>query len=322
MEFRVINIDEIIDETTLIEAINDNIKTASFHREQIKRMKQATKPKKVIITPTLEQPKLKEEKEEEKEDFEDEVEFYLSQLKELNSDNLEEGLKEVLPTKKNQEYKKIVLRLILESLKVIKDIEEVIEECSRDEDKDEIEMFKEEISFEQRKISLLRKTLEIKQEEIIEEEQQENKLIFVPTSGGSIRVLDEIEKIPEEFYESFITLFNSIKDGTFKNVKRFTNNNALNGICEVKDLKVRIVFARLNKNSYAIITAFVKKTQNDKGYSEGLKSKVADYRMISDILKLNLENEEFIKLQQTYEQELYRKLGIQESSKTYVKGDK
>ena len=62
MEFRVINIDEIIDETTLIEAINDNIKTASFHREQIKRMKQATKPKKVIITPTLEQPKLKEEK--------------------------------------------------------------------------------------------------------------------------------------------------------------------------------------------------------------------------------------------------------------------
>ena len=322
MEFRVINIDELTDENKLVEVISDNIKTASFHREQIKRMKQATKPKKIIITPTLEQPKPKEEKEEQKEDFEDEVEFYLSQLRELKPENLEEGLKEVLPTKKNHEYKKIVLRLILESLKVIKDIEEVIEECALEDDKDEIEMFQEEISFEQRKIALLRKTLEIKPEEIIEEDQEENRLIFVPTSGGSIRVLDEIEKIPEEFYDALIVLFNSIKDGTFKNVKRFTNNNALNGICEVKDLKVRVVFARLNKNSYAVITAFVKKTQNDKGYSDSLKSKVSDYRMISDILKLNLENEEFLDLQQTYEQELYRKLGQEESSKTYMKGDK
>ena len=62
---------------------------------------------------------------------------------------------------------------------------------------------------------------------------------------------------------------------------------------------------------------------HDKGYIDGLKNKIADYRIISDILKRNLENEEFMQIQKTYEQELYRKLGASISSEnTFTKGDK
>ena len=86
---------------------------------------------------------------------------------------------------------------------------------------------------------------------------------------GNIRVIDEIEKISKsspEFCSEFLELFQSIQDGSFKRVKRFLNNNKLVGISEVRGFKPRVVFDRIGKNDYAIITAFLKKCDNDRGY--------------------------------------------------------
>ena len=328
MKFQVIDINQVLDVEQLLDVINANAKVANFYRGEISKMKIAAEhaihsPSQVLDTETYYE-ELDDfiESPDEKSDFEEEIEYYLTQLRELTSDNIEEKINEVLPVRKNNNYKKIILRLKLESLKNIKDLEEMISECILLESPDEVESFRQEILSERKIISLLDTALLPQPAtEKEEDEQEENNLIFVPTTGGNIRVLDEIDHIPEEYYEGFQELFKSIKEGTFKNVKRFKNHNTIAGISEVKDFKIRVVFTRLNKNSYAIISAFMKKHQNDKAYNEALKSKIGDYRAITETLKKNLQDEEFMALQRQYEEELFRKLGSEITPpKTLEKG--
>ena len=110
-------------------------------------------------------------------------------------------------------------------------------------------------------------------------------------------------------------MLQSIKDGTFKSVKRFTSGSELSGLCEVKDFKVRVVFMRLNKDSYAIISAFVKKSDNDKAYRASLFKKYSDFKLVEDELIDSLSDESFIRLHKTHEEEVFRKLN-QSADKT------
>ena len=327
MKFHVIDKDQIQDVDKLLEVINTNAKVANFYRGEISKMKIAAKQtlqdsyfeRKIELEQPVENIP---ETNQDDSDFEEEIEYYLSQLRELTPANIEEKIVEVLPVRKHKDFKKIILRLKLESIKNIKELEEMIIECLNTKELEEIEMYKEEILYEKRIIELLDKALSFSPEhETIETEQEENRLIFVPTTGGNIRVLDEIDHIPEEYYEGFQELFTSIKEGTFKNIRRFTNHSTIAGICEVKGFKIRVIFSRLDKNSYAIISAFMKKQQNDKAYNEALKSKIGDYRPMVETLKQNLQNEEFMELQRQYEEELFRKLGSKSTQpKTLEKG--
>ena len=53
----------------------------------------------------------------------------------------------------------------------------------------------------------------------------------------------------------------------------------------------------------------MKKSDKDKGYIDPLKGILTDYKNnVRDNLKRNLENGEFLDLQQHYEQELFNKL--------------
>ena len=323
MAFKFVDISDLT-EGELIEIIEDNTKTASFTREEIRKLKAAAKPKMTTPTIIVDNSKKEEQPVVDRSDFEDEVEYYYSQVREIKPDNILEKLHLCVPKRTNKNYEKIILRLKLESLRNIREINEIIREYGSIEDPEDMKMFKDEIIFEQQKIAYYDQLLSPIKEEVEEivEEETSNRMIFVPTNGGNIRILDEIDHIPDTFYESFVELFLSIKDGSFKNVKRFTNNNQITGLCEVKNPQVRVVFARLDENTYAIITAFVKKTQRDKAYSDNLKNKAADYKAISEILKRNLSNPEFLELHQQYEDELFRKLGYDPVTKTFVKGGK
>ena len=326
MAFKFVDISDLT-EGELIEIIEDNTKTASFTREEIRKLKAAAKPKMTTPTIIVDNSKKEEQPVVDRSDFEDEVEYYYSQVRAITPDNILEKLHLCVPKRTNKNYEKIILRLKLESLRNIREINEVIREygsSEEPEEHEEMKMFKDEIIFEKQKIAFYDNLLSPEKEEVeeIEEEETTNRMIFVPTNGGNIRILDEIDHIPDTFYDLFLELFLSIKDGSFKNVKRFTNNAALNGLVEVKNPQARVVFARLNENTYAIITAFVKKTQKDKGYLDSLKNKAADYKTISEILKRNLSNPEFLELHQQYEDELFRKLGYDPVTKTFVKGGK
>ena len=324
MEFIVIKDLTDVTEEKLLEAMKKNANTASLCREQIRKMKAAAaKTKKVVPIPNIEEYQTDSVtiEDEDKANFEDEIEYYISSMKEITADNIDSEIEDVLPVRKNPNYRTILYRLKLEALRNIREIEELFEEADETED---LTIFKDEVILEQRKISYIDKSLtQQKSSEVTQEQEEKNNIVFVPTSGGSIRVLDEMERIPQEYQAGFKELFDSIQDGTFKGIKKFKNNNALNGIIEVKGFQVRVVFARLNKNTYALITAFIKKCDNDNGYVSVLKQKVADYRTISEQLKKNLSNPEFMDQQREYKEELYRLLGEQDSKGTsYVKGAK
>ena len=53
-------------------------------------------------------------------------------------------------------------------------------------------------------------------------------------------------------------------------------------------------------------------------YLDSLKNKAADYKTISEILKRNLSNPEFLELHQQYEDELFRKLGLIVKNSLYL----
>jgi hypothetical protein len=226
--------------------------------------------------------------------FNDEFSYYLRNYKYLDSDFKDSDIKAILPSKKHKQYREILFRLSLESIKEIREIREVLRNSELDEE--DIKEFEEMIDYETRKIDFIRnRLLVVEQENILDLQEEKNNIILVPTISGNIRIIDELEHIPSEYYDGFVELINSIVDGTFKNVKTFKNDNNLIGISEVKGFKIRVIFTRLNANSYALISAFVKKSDNDKLYHESLSSKVFDYFLMESDLKEKISDEDFIK---------------------------
>ncbi|MBQ6498079.1 MAG: hypothetical protein IJI58_05135 [Bacilli bacterium] len=246
----------------------------------------------------------------EDDDFNDEISFYLDSYKKLDDQFTYEDIINVLPTKDNYNYIDIINRLIAESYKEIKEINELLMEDDSIP-KEELVEYKALIGKEKLKIKYLRKSmLEEEQTTIME---HKNRIVLVPTINGNIRIIDELEHIPSEYYDSFLELINSIINGTFKNVKTFTSNPQLTGVSEVKGFKTRVVFSRLDKNTYGLITAFVKKTDTDKLYKETLTRKVTHFRENESKLKERIKDSEFMELNDLYIEELFNLISPKET---------
>ena len=213
--------------------------------------------------------------------------------------------------KKTYRYKYIILRLIAESLKEIKEINELI--SSETFSSEELIDLRSVILLEKKKISILKEHLKHK-DEVETEEEVNNEIILVPSLTGNVKLIEDLEHIHPSNYEAFLELIESIKNGTFKGVKRFTNNMRFAGISEVRGFQVRIAFARIGKNKYALITAFTKKCDNDKGYRDSLTQKLSDYRLQEDKLKALAEDEEFLRENELNVERLYALLGKVEES--------
>ena len=310
MEIRILDPNSSLDE--MLEVIEDNIRTTTQTREEISKLKlQSKRAKKqdVVIKP------IKKETTEKEPycdiDFEEEMEYYLTDYKSLREDNLEEDLLSILPSKKTYRYKDIILRLTAESLKEIKEVNELI---SRENfSSEELTDLRSVILLEKKKISILKEHLKHK-DEVETEEEVNNEIILVPSLTGNVKLIEDLEHIHPSNYEAFLELVESIKNGTFKGVKRFTNNMRFAGISEVRGFQVRIAFARIGKNKYALITAFTKKCDNDKGYRDSLTQKLSDYRLQEDKLKVLAEDEEFLRENELNVERLYALLGKVEES--------
>lgn len=313
MEFIVLNLDEATEEQ-FISTIESNNRTARLMRSEIAKLRRVAETAKKTKKPVIEEEPVEQKEviQQVDEDFEHEIEYYLSLLKELTLENVEEEITSALPSRKHYQYTRILNRLKLESIRNLKEIKDLLQE--EGVSLEDLPDFQAEYSLELKKIALISKALEPKQAEEEQAEAKQNNLIFVPTTGGDIRILDEIDAIPAEYYDRFNGLFQSIKDGTFKNVQRFSGNSDLAGLCEVKDFKVRVIFVRLNHDSYAVISAFIKKSDNDKAYRTSTIKKYYDYQNVESSLVSNLENEEFMQMQRDYEQELFRKLSTSEKA--------
>ena len=287
-------------------------------QNEISRLKQDNKTsnKETVVKPVNTSVSI-----EEKEDdtFEDEINFFLTSYRQLKENFTEDEMKSILPRRKHPRYKDILYRLSIESIKEIKDLKDILREEEISED-DEL-LCRNLIDTEKRKIDCIKSRLISSVIESEEEIEEKNKLVLVPTSNGNTRVVDELEHIPSDYYDGFRELIQSIEDGTFKNVKVFKNNNNLIGISEVKAFKIRVVFTRLSSDTYALITAFVKKCDNDKLYNESLVNKVRDYFSKENMLKEAIKDPVFMEENEKNLKQLWNIISPQVETKCKKKGE-
>ncbi len=312
---KIINYEEACNE--LMKSLNSIGIGIQRKKEEINRLRLETGTYKEI--PKQVQVKEKEQivLEESDNEFEEEVSFYLYAYKNLSDDFELEELHAILPRRNNKNYINLLLRLQLESVKEIKEINEII--LDSELSKEELIEYNRLIETEKRKINYIKELITKKDE--VEDNTVNNEIILVPTISGNIRLIDEIEHMPSEYYSSFLELINTIIDGSFKNVKTFTNDNILIGYSEVKGFKTRIAFRRIGTNTYALITAFIKKSDNDKLYRESLKSKIIDYSQMEERIKKCLNNPEFLEENKKQVQLLLDILSTKEQKKAYKKED-
>lgn len=313
MEFKFIDLEEVT-EGELLEILNYNTRCASFTKKEIEKLKQATTPSDGKINVVLQKEEVKEELNiATNNDFEEEVDYYLSDFRALSDDEIEEKISEVIPSRKNDHYREIMMRMSAEILRDIKEIDEIIISEKDEMNEEELNDYESEKALAKKKFELLSKRIkksEVNKELEEDEEGQDNTLLFVTTASGNPRVLNDLKDIPQSYYDGFLELFKSIKDGSFKNVKRFIELDALRGTCEVKDFKIRVAFVRLRKDRYAIISAFMKKSDNDLGYREPLKHKVKDFKnRVKDRMKELMDDPDYLEENKFIEAEVFRILG-------------
>ena len=210
-------------------------------------------------------------------------------LNELKTDYLS-----TLPSIKNERYCNIINRILLQLNLILKDWYACIQELELK--KEEYEAAREEIKniYARRRLLIDAFYQKDDEDEDQETENIENQLLFLKTDAGNTQAIEEINGIDKSFYERIASLLNSIKDGTFKDVKRLTENDKVKGIPEVRAYQVRVVFERISSNQYVIISIFTKKTNSDKAYRQNLETKISNYKKNKDVIKKICKNPEYI----------------------------
>lgn len=325
MEFIILDLDDGISSKEIFEVISENHKTSTLIDKEVKKLKElSSKSTKRVEddNKTPEKEMIYDEADEVNSELDDKVDYYNYLISSIDDcEDLQDQIESSLPNPNTGDYKTIVLRLKLKLLKSIKETADFISECREEFDDEDLEEYKEEIRLCSKKLEILKSE---SNEEVNENKTSTKNNFFFPVSSmGNIRVIDEIEKISKsspEFCSEFLELFQSIQDGSFKRVKRFLNNNKLVGISEVRGFKPRVVFDRIGKNDYAIITAFLKKCDNDRGYKDSLELKIQKYMSQRDNIVKKLNNPEYRALNEQYTNELFGKLGYnKEESKSIEK---
>ena len=325
MEFIILDLDDGISSKEIFEVISENHKTSTLIDKEVKKLKElSSKSTKRVEddNKTPEKEMIYDEADEVNSELDDKVDYYNYLISSIDDcEDLQDQIESSLPNPNTGDYKTIVLRLKLKLLKSIKETADFISECREEFDDEDLEEYKEEIRLCSKKLEILKSE---SNEEVNENKTSTKNNFFFPVSSmGNIRVIDEIEKISKsspEFCSEFLELFQSIEDGSFKRVKRFLNNNKLVGISEVRGFKPRVVFDRIGKNDYAIITAFLKKCDNDRGYKDSLELKIQKYMSQRDNIVKRLNNPEYRALNEQYTNELFGKLGYnKEDSKSVEK---
>lgn len=101
----------------------------------------------------------------------------------------------------------------------------------------------------------------------------ENKLIYLTTQYGNSIFMRHLNKISTEYYNSINTVFNSIKNGNFKNNKRLgrTDDGFYSPLLQVRDNQIRIFYLKISANLYLIADIMVKKFAVCNSYSRYIR---------------------------------------------------
>lgn len=135
-------------------------------------------------------------------------------------------------------------------------------------------------------------------------EKHENRIIFLETTSGNVYAKEDLENIDLESYESFKEIYESIKNGSFKNVKRFASNNKIKGLSQVKMWQTRLIFDRVNADTYIIINLFIKKCNTETTYAfDTISRRNSLYQSKKQEIIAKLNDEDFLSLNRQYQEE-------------------
>lgn len=303
-----IDTDTITDDEELLKALKHNNKVSSSMKQEIKEMEKLDEANKKMSFKIEKQNFEEDDEYEEEQDEDSDYLYYYEPIKDVSEDisitELEKIIKENLPSKNNPNYFKIISRMMAEILKEIMEYEEIKSDSIGE--KEIIEETQKLIDLNKRKINFIRST---KEKETNEEEVKENNLYFLKTTSGNIYCLNDLDKIKNEYYESFEELFKSIKDGTFKRAKRLNSNNLkTSSLSEVREFKTRVLFDKLDENNYIIIMCVVKKCNYDNGYKKSLETRGLTYRAMKPKILSQKNSEESKTENKDIEKKLFLKL--------------
>lgn len=257
------------------------------------------------------------------EDEEEEFYYYFSNIKDAlkeckNIEEVKQAIYDNLPLTENKNYCNIVRRIILE---LVREKKEYIKNFEG-EDPSVLEEVKQELDQLDFYINVVRNHRKIEKEEFNTKQSVSNNIVFLTTMSGNIYAEQDLASIDSEFYPGFKELIQSIENGTFKNVKRFSaSHNSFKSISEVKDFKIRVVFDRIGKNTYIILDIFVKKNQAAMGYQDQVSHRLDYYKRNEEYFKALFSTPESIESHKEVLANIYKGLDEKNIVKTKKSGE-
>lgn len=179
---------------------------------------------------------------------------------------------------------------------------------------DVYEIFESDLNLVEEKIETILDYKE--QKDIIKETSTQNKIVFLKNLNNEPIIFQNLKGC-EEYYDSFLELFNSIIDGTLKNFGTYNNNNKINNLFKVKLFKTRIIFSRINEDTFAVLGATIKKCDNDSRHRNFLHHLSLAYENQEQNLINIANNEELLKIEDEYKEKLIYLLENKKKVKTY-----
>ena len=290
---KFIDISNIKDIEELEKAIRNNFLIAKNLRKEIDKIDKS----RIIVQSLNNFEECKEKKSNEEIMFdESEYEYYYDSIKNIpigtDLNILRKIIEDNLPSKQNNNYFNIILYIKYRIDEEILTYEALIDECNSTEEINILNDIKYCIEYLKIKLSFIDEINYEVQEAKVE---KYNTIIFLHSPTFKNYPISDLESIDVDFYDEIIDLYESIKNRTFKGVKRFKNNdNNIYGVSEVRVNSSRIIFDRLTKDIYIILQILIKKTNKDYAYKNSISNRYSNYNK-KEIMD-NLNKEEFWKI--------------------------
>lgn len=169
-------------------------------------------------------------------------------------------------------------------------------------DDSEFEM-KTEFQKEIESLKLKKTICETLKKEVLEDENENHlvhgqvkKIIFATTSFGNVCLERDMKSFSEEYLEAIKMCLERLEEGfeesnTVKG-KKLISDKRMEGIHEVKEFKVRVIYRMLTPDTVYVMMAKMKKSDNGKKDREEIVTRSKSVDQEYEVLKINMENPE------------------------------
>ncbi len=116
-----------------------------------------------------------------------------------------------------------------------------------------------------------------------------NKIIYTRTDSNNVNFLSDLDRIPIEFYDNVLSCFNSILDGSFKNMKRIgkLDEGFSCALFQVRDNDIRIYYSVYDIDVYIVGGVLLKKVSISRDYSSYIRKISRDIKSCKEMLSNN-----------------------------------